>query len=389
METARKVLLVKILHVYKDFYPPINGGMERHISLMCRFQRQWADVEALVCGRRLLTRVVERDGIRVTEVGEWGRFQSAPISPGFPWRLRRASADIVVIHTPNPTAEISYLLTRPHGRLVVRYHSDVVRQASAMKAYGPVLVKFLLEADIIIPTSEQYAHTSPTLRSVLDRCSEKRRDRLIRVVPLGILPEEFTPPDSAVVERLRRSYGGHYVLFSGMHRYYKGLEYLVRAAGRIRVPVVMAGDGPERERMMALARELGVSITFPGALSHADLVAHLYGCDVFAFPSVERSEAFGLSMLEAHACGKPVVATRLGTGVEFVNLDGETGLNAPPRDSEALADAINALLDEPERARAMGEFARKRVERDFRAERVARAEFELYQEVLECRTSHT
>ena len=380
---------MKILHVYKDFCPPIHGGMERHIALMCRFQRKWAEVEALVCSRSGQTRVIERDGTRVTEVGEWGRFQSAPVSPLFPWYLRKRRADVVVVHVPNPTAEVSYLLARPSGKLVVRYHSDVVRQATAMKVYAPILVKFLLEADIIIPTSEQYVRTSVTLQAVCRRYAEPERARRIRVVPLGILHEEFQCTDRPRVERLLSAYGGRYVLFSGMHRYYKGLEYLVRAAERLRAPVVIAGDGPERPRVMALAREMGVRIAFPGALSHEDLVAHLHGCDVFVFPSVERSEAFGLSMLEAHACGKPAVATRLGTGVEFVNLDGLTGLNVPPRDPEALAEAVNALLDEPDRARRMGEFARQRVETQFRAEQIARTEFEIYQEVAGCRTSGT
>ena len=380
---------MKIVHVYKDFCPPIHGGMERHIALMCRFHRQWAEVEALVCSRGTRTRVVERDGTRVTEVGEWGRFQSAPVSPMFPWHLRKLRADVVVVHVPNPTAEVAYLLARPRGKLVVRYHSDVVRQASAMKVYGPVLVKFLLKADIIIPTSERYVQTSDTLQAVLRRCPEAARERLVRVVPLGILPEEFQHPESARVEQLRTLYDGRYVLFSGMHRYYKGLEYLVRAAGHIRAPLVIAGDGPERVRVALMARELGVSVAFPGVLSHEDLVAHLHGCDVFVFPSVERSEAFGLSMLEAHACGKPVVATRLGTGVEFVNLDGQTGLNVPARDPEALAGAVNELLDAPERARSMGEFARKRVEQSFHAELVARTEFDIYREVMECRTGLT
>ena len=380
---------MKILHVYKDFYPPIHGGMERHIALMCRFQRQWAEVEALVCSRSVRTRVVERDGTRVTEVGEWGRFQSAPVSPLFPWYLRKRSTDVIVVHVPNPTAEVSYLLTRPPGKLVVRYHSDVVRQAAAMKVYGPILMKFLLKADIIIPTSEQYVQTSATLQAVCRRYTERERARRIRVVPLGILPEEFQCPERARIEQLRAAYGGRYVLFSGMHRYYKGLEYLVRAAGRVRAPLVIAGDGPERLRVVELAREMGVPIAFPGALRHEDLVAHLHGCDVFVFPSVERSEAFGLSMLEAHACGKPVVATRLGTGVEFVNLDGQTGLNVPPRDPDALAEAVNTLLDDADRARRMGEFAKRRVETQFRADQIARAKFESYQEVLGCQTSGT
>lgn len=379
---------VKILHVYKDFDPPVHGGMERHIGLMCRFQRQWADVEALVCSRSMWTRVTDRDGTRVTEVGEWGRFQSAPVSPWFPYYLRRLEADVVVVHVPNPTAEVGYLLARPRGKLVVRYHSDVVRQASAMRVYAPVLVNFLMKADMIIPTSEPYVASSPLLQTVRRRCPENRWKRLMRVVPLGILPEEFQQPDAARVASLRAMYGaasgGRYVLFSGMHRYYKGLEYLVRAAKHIAVPVVIAGDGPERPRVQGLAGELGVSIAFPGALTHTDLVAHLHGCEVFAFPSVERSEAFGLSMLEAHACGKPVVATRLGTGVEFVNAHGKTGLNVPPRDPEALAEAINTLLADADLRERMGAFAHYRVQREFRAEDVARKELALYQEVVAC-----
>lgn len=364
---------MKILHVYKDFDPPVHGGMERHMALMCRFQRQWAEVEALTCGRSARTRVVDRDGTRVTEVGEWGRFQSAPVSPLFPWHLRRLHADVVVVHVPNPTAELGWLAARPSGKLVVRYQSDIVRQAAAMRLYGPLQMKFLRKAGMIMASSLQYLDTSATLQPVRERC---------RVVPLGILPEEFRLDDMGRAEQLRAQYGGGYVLFSGRHRYYKGIEYLVRAAPHIQAPVVIAGDGPERPRCEALARELGVRIAFPGTLSHAELVAHLHACDVFAFPSVARSEAFGISMLEAQACGKPVVATTLGTGVEWVNLHGQTGLNVPPRDAQALAAAVNELLADPARREKMGAFAQRRVETEFHAEKIARAEFALYQEVL-------
>lgn len=373
---------MKILHVYKDFDPPIHGGMERHIALMCRFQRQWADVETLVCSRACKTRVVDRDGTRVTEVAEWGRFQSAPISPMFPLYMRRMQADVIVVHVPNPTAEMGYLMARPAGKLIVRYQSDVVRQAAAMRFYAPFLRRFLSKAAMIMAASEQYVNTSPTLQAIRNHQPVGREHDRIRVVPLGILPEEFHNPDPVRVEKLRSVYGGGYVLFSGMHRYYKGLDYLVRAAAHIKAQVVIAGDGPERARLKALAEQLKVPVVFPGALSHEELVNHLHGCDVFAFPSVARSEAYGISMLEAHACGKPVVATKLGTGVEFVNLDKETGLNVPPRDPEALAMAINTILGDAVLRRQMGELARRRVELQFRADHVARQEFELYQEVL-------
>ncbi|MCL4217186.1 MAG: glycosyltransferase, partial [Candidatus Hydrogenedentes bacterium] len=234
-------------------------------------------------------------------------------------------------------------------------------------------MKFLAQADMILPTSRQYLDTSPTLQRFHERC---------RVMPLGIDTAAFETCDPQLLAEVRARYGESYVLFVGRHRYYKGIEYLVRAAPHIRAKVVIAGDGPERKRCQALAQKAGGDVEFPGELTHEELKAHLHGCAVFAFPSIVRSEAFGLSLLEAHACGKPTVATKLGTGVEFVSLDGETGLNVPPHDPGALAAAVNRLLDDSELRRRLGEAALRRVKSEFEAERVARAEFDLYQEVL-------
>ncbi len=364
---------MRILHVYKDFCPPVFGGMEQHIALMCRYQKAWAEVEALVCSQSRKTRVAARDGVRVTEVGEWGRFQGAPVSPRFPLHLRRDKADVLVVHMPNPTAEMGCLLARPRGAIVVRYHSDVVRQAAAMRVYRPFQMQFLRTAAMIIPTSEPYLRTSLTLQPFEEKC---------RVVPLGIVPEDFAHPDEGEVAALRQRYGQQFVFFCGKHRYYKGLEYLVRAAPGIDSQVIIAGDGPESPKLRQLAGELKAPVHFPGALTHAELVNHLHACAVFAFPAVERSEAFGMSIMEAHACGKPVVATWLGTGVEFINENGETGLNVPPRDSKHLAEVVNALLHDDARRERYGRQAKARIEREFTAEAVARREFELYQEAM-------
>ena len=368
---GKSVVLMKILHVYKDFDPPVRGGIERHVALMCRFQREHAEVEALVCSRSLWTRVLDRDGTRVTEVGEWGRFQNAPLAPLFPWHVQWADADVIVIHVPNPTGELSQLMSLRRRTVVVRYHSDVVRQASAMRFYKPFLQRLLRHADVVIPTSEQYVATSPYLQAVKDKC---------RVAPLGIVTEDFAHADEAAVAGLHARYGGPYALFTGRHRYYKGLEHLVRAAATIGAPVVISGQGPDTATLIALAATLKANVHFPGALSDAELIAHLHGCAVFAFPSIARSEAFGISILEAHACGKPVVATRLGTGVEFANLHGVTGLNVPPGDPLALAAAINALLDNEELRLRLGDAARTRVQSEFHARRVAQLELEIYQE---------
>jgi len=362
-----------LLHVYKDFDPPIAGGIEGHMARMCRLQRAWADVEALTCSRTRRTRVVDRDGTRVTEAAEWGRFQNAPLAPSFPALLRRMARDVVILHAPFPTAELAWLLARPRARLVVRYHSDVVRQAAAMRVYGPFQRRLLQQADCILPTSQQYLDTSPMLAAVRDRC---------RVIPLGIDAAAFDRPSAEGVAALRERYG-RYVLFAGRHRYYKGLRVLVEAAQAIRASVVAAGDGPEREACRRLAEERGVRMFFPGTLTHQQLVDHLHGCEAFVFPSIARSEAFGIALLEAHACGKPAVATTLGTGVEFVNRHGETGLNAPPGDPHALAEAVNVLLDDAAMRDRMGRTARERVRTEFAAERIARREFEVFEELMQ------
>ncbi len=364
---------MKVVHVYKDYDPPIRGGMERHLALMCQFQQQWCEVEAVVCSRSLFTRRVEHEGVPVTFVGEFGRFQNAPVSPLFPVYMRRLSGDVMVVHSPNPTAELGWLLSRPRGALVVRYQSDVVRQASAMRVYRPFQQRFLRQAAMILPTSEQYVASSAVLQPLAEKC---------RIAPLGIIAEDYANPDAAQVQALQARYGAPFVFFCGVHRYYKGLPWLIRAAASIAAPVVIAGDGPERENNIALASELGVDIAFPGALSHEELTAYLHACAVFAFPSAERSEAFGLSILEAHACGTPAVATRLGTGVEFVNEHGKTGLNVPPKDADALAAAVNDLLENDAQRQEMGAYARERVRLVFDAETVARREYELYEEAV-------
>ena len=166
--------------------------------------------------------------------------------------------------------------------------------------------------------------------------------------------------------------------------YYKGFENLVRAMADVRATALIAGDGPLGGALAAEAARLGVAdrVVLMGRVNDADLKACYHACDVFALPSVERSEAFGIVQLEAMACGKPVVNTRLDSAVPHVSLDGLTGLTVAPGDPAALAAALNALLDDPARRAAMGAAARRRVREEFSAELMARRTLEVYREVV-------
>jgi rhamnosyl/mannosyltransferase len=203
-----------------------------------------------------------------------------------------------------------------------------------------------------------------------------------RVISLGMIPEDFANPDVSLVDSYREEYGEKYLLFAGRHRYYKGLHVLVEAAQWIEAAIVVAGDGPERGKLEAQARDLGVEIHFPGSLSQEEMVAHLHGSSVVAFPSIERSEAFGISIMEAHACGKPVVATKLGTGVEFINADGVTGINVAVGDARAFSAAVNKLMNDDALREEYGRTAKGRIASEFDARHIARLEYELFEEVV-------
>jgi rhamnosyl/mannosyltransferase len=144
--------------------------------------------------------------------------------------------------------------------------------------------------------------------------------------------------------------------------------------------LIIIGDGPWRFKLKLLAGFLGLGnkILWLGDISDESLPIYYHACDLFVLPSCSVAESFGLVILEAHASGKPVVSTDLPTGVTFTNLHQETGLVVPPRDSVALAKAINYLLNSKELRRRYGRNARKRVEREFTKEIMTKKFLTLY-----------
>jgi glycosyltransferase involved in cell wall biosynthesis len=344
---------MKIVHVYKDYYP-VLGGIENHVRMVAEEQaRRGHDVTVLVTSRGLRGQVSESNGVHLIKAGRLATIASAPISPSlFGW-LRRLPCDVAHLHFPYPIGEMAYLAAGRGSRMVLTYHSDIVRQKGLLRVYSPFLRRVLQRADRILPTNQRYVETSPYLQPVAGKCT---------VVPLGIDLSHFATANAAQVEAIRRQYGQPLLVFVGRLRYYKGLEYLIRAMQNVQARLLVIGTGPMEKPWKALTGELGLTekVTFLGDVDDADLPSYHYASTVFVLPSSQRSEAFGVSMLEGMACGLPAVSTELGTGTSYVNQDGETGLVVPPGDSDALAKAINRLLsDDGVRAR-FGQAARQR-----------------------------
>ncbi len=369
--------MLRVLQIYKDYCPPVFGGIEKHLSLLCNRLSSVSDVDVLVANRRLRAEQDLIDGIKVTKAGTLGRFFSAPLSPLFGYYLGRERYDVLHFHLPNPTAVLSYMLVRPSGRTVVTWHSDIVRQARFLPLYRPFLLRFLNQCDVILPTSERYARSSPFLCRFLPKCHP---------IPLGIDVSQFSPT-VRVAERaldLRSRFGDRIVLFVGILRYYKGLKFLIDAMQNLDARLVIVGEGPMREELESYcgARRLKHKVFFAGAVDEEALPAYYHSCDVFCLPSIYRSEAFGVSQLEAMACSKPVVSCALDSGVPLVNLDGKTGLIVPPMDSDALSKAISRLLSDKALAARLGKCARERVLSGFTADQMAQSVLAVYRRLV-------
>ena len=368
---------LSVLHVYKDFYPPVYGGIEQHLNLLCRTLRPFCDVRVLVSASgSSRTRREVVDGIPVMRAGEWLRVASAPICPSWPLLLRRLRADIFHFHFPNPTGDVSYWLSGARGKIVVTYHSDIVRQSTILPLYRPFLWRLLRKADAILPTSPPYIESSEYLRPFREKCE---------VVPLGVDLHRFERRE-AIEQRAgewRAEWKSPMVLFVGRLRYYKGVEILMQAARRIRARIAIAGDGPFESLLRAIHRELdlGDRVVFLGPQSEFELLSLYRAARVCVLPSTQRSEALGLAMIEAMASGAPVVSTELGTGTSWVNQHDVTGRVVPPGDPEALADAINAIVTDDALAARYGAAARARAEAEFSHQVMARRVLRVYERV--------
>jgi phosphatidyl-myo-inositol alpha-mannosyltransferase len=236
----------------------------------------------------------------------------------------------------------------------------------------------------------------PLLRRTFDRLdariavSPSARDTWQRwfggsmvVVPNGVGGEFFAKPEPLAGYRD----GDPTVLFVGRMEPRKGLVYLVRAFlrlkpsfPRLRLLVVGRGDGKQQEKLMAMVPpRLRTDVSFVGAVPQEDLPSYFASADVFCAPSL-GGESFGIVLVEAMAIGLPVVCSDIGGYRDLVRDDHE-GLLVPPRDPEALAAALGALLDNPARRAALGEVARESATR-YAWDVVAGQVAEVYQGVV-------
>lgn len=361
--------MLRILQVNKAYYPHV-GGIE---SLVKQYSEELGrfdgvEVKTLVCreGRGKTYRETV-DGVSLTRAGSLGTYFSCPLSLSFIGLFRKMAknADVVEIHVPFPLADAALLLSGFKGRVVVAWHSDIVKQKKLMLLYKPLMMYMLRRADCIITATEGHVNGSQYLPPFRKKCT---------VVPYGITPEDYLSIERKpfLTERLTDK-SRVKVFFTGRLVYYKGVDVLLKAFRMVKgCELFIAGTGELGDELKAYAKRCGIEkrVHFLGFLPDEQLRQAYADCDIFVLPSVARSEAFGIVQLEAMVYGKPVINTELPSGVPYVSLHGKTGLTVPPSDAGALADAINRLASDEELRKKLGNAAAKRVETDFNEKKV-------------------
>ncbi len=371
---------MKVLHVYRTYFPDSQGGLEEVIRQICLNTRD-SGIESRVF---TLSPDPSPATIEVPEGLVVRAKQSFEIaSCGFTFsgiaefRRQAAWADVVHYHFPWPYADILHAAAGHPAPAVVTYHSDIVRQKALAFLYRPLMNHFLDSVDRIVATSPNYFATS----DVLSRYSDK-----VDIVPIGIDSDSYPElaPDSPEFRRVEADYGRGFFLFVGVLRYYKGLHILLDAMRDAAYEVVIVGSGPVEQALRRQARELGLTnVRFCGYVEDTVKMALFRLCRSVVFPSYLRSEAFGVTLLEGAMCGKPLISAEVGSGTSHINVDRQTGLVVTPGCSRSLREAMDHLYGHRAEAEAMGQRARLRYEELFTGVAMGKRYSEVYRDVVQ------
>ncbi|MEX0916417.1 MAG: glycosyltransferase [Wenzhouxiangellaceae bacterium] len=380
---------MRVLHVGK-FFAPFAGGIENFMLDLLRACSAGGVVQACLVheapGQRGLTGGAFDFLQHFRRVPTLGQVSYAPVSPGFGRALERMLVDfrpdVLHLHLPNTSAFWALRSRRARAiPWVVHWHSDVVGPGLDTKLkmlyplYRPLEQALLRRAEVILATSPPYLDSSRALRPWRDKC---------RVIPLGLEPVRMdASPESG--ETIWRFPEKLKALAVGRLSRYKGFDVLMRAAREVEdVELVIAGSGEQHKRLeRLLPAAAGDRIRLVGNVSDDRRNRLLAGCDLLCMPSLNRAEAFGLSLLEAMAAGKPAIATRVpGSGMGWVVQHERTGWLVEAGDAGALTATLGRLAADRSVLAMAGERARQRFETQFGIDAVAGEVVEVYKSLV-------
>ncbi len=381
MQDTKKKL--RILQINKLYYP-VTGGIERVVQQLAEGLSEDTDTKVLVCRQKGKSVTENVNGVEVHRAGSLGVVSSLPLSVSFLWKFRKMSRDrdIVQIHFPFPLGDLACLLSGYRGRVVLWWHSDIVRQKKMMKLYRPLMNWLLRRADAIVVATQGHIEGSLYLEPYREKCV---------VIPYGVEKRIEEKANLCFEKKMGEVYKREvHFLFVGRFVYYKGCRVLLEAFAKAaaqnpEIRLNLVGSGPMEEELRDLMKKYDFreNVFFHSNVGDEELIEYFQACDIFVLPSIARSEAFGLVQIEAMAFGKPVINTKLPSGVPYVSVDGVTGLTVMPGDVDELADAMLYLAEHPQERKEMGKRARDRMKKLYRMDTMLENVKRLYGELAE------
>lgn len=359
-------LMKKILHISKYYYP-FSGGTEqiaRDVVLALKGEYE-QKVIAFNDGKNDRTDIV--DGIEVIKCGCFAKVAAQSLSTSYGKHLHQVmrdfNPDIVVFHYPNPFVAALLLreLKTTKAKLVVYWHLDIIRQKYLKVLFAPQNRRLLERAEKVIATSPNYIEGSKWLQSVKEKCV---------VIPNCINVERMavTHDIQKRAEEIRTENSGKTICVAvGRHTEYKGFTYLIQASKLLddRFVIYITGTGELTEKLHEEAKT-DKKVVLTGRIDDMELKALILASDIFCFPSITKNEAFGLALAEGMYYGKPAVTFTIpGSGVNYVSINGETGIEVENRNVEAYANALKTLAGNKELRDRHGKAGKKRVEENF------------------------
>lgn len=361
---------MKILQICSYMYPHI-GGIEQ-VARDCANALKNDCEQKIICFNHEKGNLIDEvDGISVIRAGCFAKIASQSLSVSFGKLLKKTlknfKPDVIIFHYPNPFAAhylLKHIKKYPNIKLILYWHLDITKQKLLGKFFKGQTKRLIRRAAKIFATSPNYIDGSFYLSENKDKCE---------VLSCCVAQERIKISDKeiALANAIREENKGKTIcLAMGRHVPYKGLEYLVKASAFLsgEYRIYIGGQGPLTNSLIALAQN-DKKITFLGKVSLELLKAYIQACDIFCFPSITKNEAFGIALAEAMGCGKPAVTfTIKGSGVNYVSLNGVTGIEVENSNAEKYAEAIKELALNKELRVQYGANAQKRVEELFTEE---------------------